>query len=623
MTPLEFLNALWEYKPEDQYILIWTGADKRSRWFLQVAEAAAYAASVAGDVYSGVGLAGKDYGLYNRCPSDEITAIAGIGGDFDLLSDAHKNKALPQTIEQAVSIHPAEMKPTFTIATGNGIQSWWLLKEPYVFDSADDRTHVARLLSRWHTMLRVNAQKHGWAYERLADLARVLRIPGTRNCKDPRKPKDVVLYSETGNRLNMGDFADLVDYNEIPDPSAQEKAARDWRAQFADTPLTVNVNARIAQDLLDAWMDPANSDAKTAMTFRNTWERRRSELKDQSNSGYDMALIHFGLDAGLSEQQIVDLIVHHRAQNGCDQKRDAGYFRRSIAKAHAVREKDAPKPAIVMPAAPVAGEAASPSPVNGAPAPPVKGAPPPPADGPSPPLPAVSRSVLSPEEGEERAKLLLCQEISLLLGIEVVKMVCIHGKDPTFHMHTADGVVEFDKVAKLITFRLLEDAIAGQTLRIINRFKAKEWEAFRQKLLSACIVRETTDDEQFEGGARNDILDYLTETDFIPAIEGQRIQDKKKPMILDGKSTIASPDLAAYLDKTKGRKTSAKYAASMLNVVGARKTDRLRSSQYASQTRWALPLPMPDRAGFDPRAIKPTLYIGEPAGEPDQHGAIQ
>jgi hypothetical protein len=32
---------------------------------------------VAGDVYTGVGLAGKDYGPHNRCPSDEITAIAG------------------------------------------------------------------------------------------------------------------------------------------------------------------------------------------------------------------------------------------------------------------------------------------------------------------------------------------------------------------------------------------------------------------------------------------------------------------------------------------------------------------------------------------------------------------
>jgi hypothetical protein len=34
MTPLEFLNQLWQYKPENQYILIWTLPDKRSRWFI-------------------------------------------------------------------------------------------------------------------------------------------------------------------------------------------------------------------------------------------------------------------------------------------------------------------------------------------------------------------------------------------------------------------------------------------------------------------------------------------------------------------------------------------------------------------------------------------------------------
>jgi hypothetical protein len=362
------------------------------------------------------------------------------------------------------------------------------------------------------------------------------------------------------------------------------------------------------------------------MRFKNTWFRQRHDLKDQSNSGYDMALIHFGLDASLPEQLIVDLIVHHRAQNGCDQKRDAGYFRRSIAKAHAAREKDAPKPTCVAPTAPAAREASPSSPVNDAPTPPVNRAPQPPVDAGSnsPALPEATASCApSPEEAEERAKLLLCQEISLLLGIEVVKMVCVQGKDPTFHMHTADGVVEFDNVEKLITFRLLEKTIAAHTLRLINKFKAKEWEAFRQKLLTACIVREATDDEQFEGGARNDILDYLTESDFIGAIEGQRVQDQKKPMIVDGRISIASPDFAAYLEKTKGRKTSPKYAASMLNVVGAQKTQRLRSSQYGSQTRWALPLPAPDRAGFDPRVIKPGISIGEAGSADNQHGAIQ
>jgi len=124
------------------------------------------------------------------------------------------------------------------------------------------------------------------------------------------------------------------------------------------------------------------------------------------------------------------------------------------------------------------------------------------------------------------------------------------------------------------------------------------------------------EDEQFEGGARNDILDYLTETDFIAAIEGQRIQDQKKPMIVVGRISVASSDFASYLEKTKGRKTSPKAAASMLNVVGASKTQRLRSSKYASQTRWALPLPLLDRPGFDPREIKPSLYIGEVQSAP-------
>ena len=101
MTPLEFLNHLWQYKPEDQYILIWTLPDKRSRWFTSVPEAAEYVAGVNGnrDVYVGVGLAGKDYGPARRCVSGEVTGITGIGCDFDLLSVAHPAKSLPKTVE--------------------------------------------------------------------------------------------------------------------------------------------------------------------------------------------------------------------------------------------------------------------------------------------------------------------------------------------------------------------------------------------------------------------------------------------------------------------------------------------------------------------------------------------
>ena len=50
----------------------------------------------------------------------------------------------------------------------------------------------------------------------------------------------------------------------------------------------------------------------------NTWLRQRHDLKDQSQSGYDMALAVFGAQSGLTEQQIVDLIVHHRSSTHPD-----------------------------------------------------------------------------------------------------------------------------------------------------------------------------------------------------------------------------------------------------------------------------------------------------------------
>ena len=43
----------------------------------------------------------------------------------------------------------------------------------------------------------------------------------------------------------------------------------------------------------------------------------------------------FRRDAGLSEQQIVDLIIHHRAHHGRPQAKRLDYFRRTIAKAFA------------------------------------------------------------------------------------------------------------------------------------------------------------------------------------------------------------------------------------------------------------------------------------------------
>ena len=100
--------------------------------------------------------------------------ITGLWADLDLQSDAHTTKALPATIADALSIIPASMPPTLVITTGNGAHAWWLFKEPYIFENDEDRKDTACLVARWSTLLRLNAGRRGWAFDRLSDLARVL-----------------------------------------------------------------------------------------------------------------------------------------------------------------------------------------------------------------------------------------------------------------------------------------------------------------------------------------------------------------------------------------------------------------------------------------------------------------
>ena len=257
--------------------------------------------------------------------SEEITGLTGMWSDLDLRSDAHSRKALPATIEQALTILPSALPPTIIICTGNGLHCWWLLKEPYIFDDEQDRRDAMRIVARWHTLLQLNAASHGWAYERLSDLARVLRIPGTHNVKNPSEPKESLrIPLRTGGTTCV---SSRNCWTPVGSPTRKRRSERPGNGQSGSrTNLwSSNIAARIPEETLNAWME-------ADMRFCNTWLRQRHDLKDQSNSGYDLALACFGVAAGLSEQQIVDLIVHHRSHHGLGHRTRADYFQRTIAK---------------------------------------------------------------------------------------------------------------------------------------------------------------------------------------------------------------------------------------------------------------------------------------------------
>ena len=568
-----FLEALFAGKPDELHLLLWTRQDKRSYWFRDTAAAAEFVLKLrAMDVYVGVGLSKGDHGPRRRCTSEEIAGISGFWADFDLHSDAHDKKALPTTIADALSVIPESMPPTIVIATGNGAHAWWLFKEPYIFDSDEDRQAVARQVARWNTLLSLNASVRGWAYDRLSDLARVLRIPGTQNLKDRDNPKDVTIHSSTDRRYNLSDFVEYLDDAAIPDQQAQENAAREWAERFADKPLVINPDASIPQEMIDGWM--------ASMRFRNTWQRQRHDLKDQSQSGYDLTLANFGVEAGLNEQRIVDLIIHHRRQFGQKPRTRVEYFQRTISTA------SRRSPASGSPAALAETRTTGPTTGNTAPR----------GDHGAPLAPGLGNSA-SPDPAIARA--LLCQQISEVLGVRICRLVKYTGKEPTFHMELEDGKIEFASVGRFIAQESVRLAIAGQMGKLIRRLKPKEWEPLAQAMLDACIVEQGGEENEWEGAARMYVAQYLSETGFIDTIEGQPLQNQRKPILHEGKVGICASDLQMFVNKTTFQNLSVKVIASMLGAVGG-KSIRVRGKGFKEQSRWMLPVDQFDPAEYSP-----------------------
>jgi putative DNA primase/helicase len=196
-----YLTALYGNGEVDGVRIIWTKPDSKTYSYDmnekgnmvdQIPELAKEK-----DVYLGICLQKERPSLTQRGGAEGTITLPGVWMDIDIQGDAHKQTALPATVEAACEfLQSLPLQPTMVVSTGGGIHVYWLFKEVWTFNNDEDRRRAMALSRRFQEYVIAKAREHGYELDNTSDLARVLRVPGTFNRKAEPAPVRILEHKE-------------------------------------------------------------------------------------------------------------------------------------------------------------------------------------------------------------------------------------------------------------------------------------------------------------------------------------------------------------------------------------------------------------------------------------------
>lgn len=297
------------------------------------------------NLYMGVGLTPLNYpgGLKalsarpGRGNAADIGGLCGLWLDIDIADPLHKRPDLPPDLDSAMSLlHEMPDYPTGIVHSGHGIQAWWLFETPWLFapDSAESR-QAADLAYSWNKECQRVAATHGWTVDSVFDLARVLRLPGTLNLKDPKAVKPVTIIDWDGPRLAQTAIFDRIPMLHAPDGLKRPSVATGaGSGDFRQRGGAIEIDGVILDETAEPPADRFTAIYENPGEFRATWENKRPDMADQSASAYDLSLATQAAHAGWTDPEIAALLIARRRSQGQDYKfENAQYYARTIAKA--------------------------------------------------------------------------------------------------------------------------------------------------------------------------------------------------------------------------------------------------------------------------------------------------
>lgn len=522
----QFLSALFGDKPSALHVLVWTLQNRRSQWFTDLDAAAEYAQRQASDkdVYVGVGMAPDEVASHpdawkQRCPTAKVAGIVGLWADVDVLDPVHSKTNLPPTIEDALAlIDSLGLSPSLVIDSGHGVQAYWQFKEPWVFENDEERQQAYSLSARWTATMRVRAAERGWDVDSTYDLARVLRMAGTTNRKAEPKPVKVIACDPTV-RYDPSVFDGYV-----PEVAAT-RATQTLSTAGRVMPLRGEAGALMLAPDASPPFEKFEALREIEAKVKQSWDRTRRDMQDQSASSYDLSLATFAAQASWSDQEIANLIIASRRKHGDDLKLRQDYYARTIAKARdALTHIEADE--------------------------------------------SLQDALHAPEHTlppEDKRKAIL-GALSALFGVSITRIVKYLADPPQYRLETSAGNIMLGGIEAITNQVSFINKFAAATNVIIAKVKGPKWDDRAQAILNACDEESLGDEATDEGMSHSWLNGYLAERKPLDSLE--EAVERDWPFRRDSDVFIFGAGLRKWLSLNQGEKITAKQMGAILRAGG-------------------------------------------------------
>lgn len=120
-----------------------------------------------------------------RGTAADIARVPALWADLDVKPGGLESLEQCLEVVAAVSSRLGNRQPVALVFTGHGLHAYWLLI------GGEDVARASGLVRRFGRLVQAEAARLGGHADSVYDLARVLRVPGTYNCKDPANPLPV------------------------------------------------------------------------------------------------------------------------------------------------------------------------------------------------------------------------------------------------------------------------------------------------------------------------------------------------------------------------------------------------------------------------------------------------